>query len=214
MAVSLPSARARGGARAIGGVVDVWRVDLSRVASAELAELLCPQERMRAERIVDGRRRELWSRSRATLRALLSDYVVADPRALSFEPGPHGKLALREDAEHEFRTGAAPDVRFNLSHSGQAMLVAVTAGREVGVDIERARERHTDEFLRAWTIREARLKCLGVGLDPAPAVSESARAAIWTAELDGGPQTFAAVALAGLEECELRYRHIPPKLGV
>lgn len=200
-------------------MVDVCRVDLSRVASAGLAELLCPQERMRAARIVDAHRRELWARSRGTLRALLACYTEADPRALSFESGPHGKLALREGAEHELGPGGTPDVRFNLSHSGAAMLVAVTVGREVGVDVERARERYTPEFLRAWTVREARVKCRGVGLgaasgeDPEPDGAsdayEDAPEDMWTAELDVGPRAFAAVAVAGRQECELHRRDWP-----
>jgi 4'-phosphopantetheinyl transferase len=213
------------------GVLDVWHVDLSRVAEEELLGLLCAQERARAAQIVDARRRALWMRSRGVLRALLARYLDADSRGLRFAYGERGKPALRERVLRgcggaagtgaQARTGGRTDVRFNLSHSRELMLVAVSAGREVGVDVEHARERHTAEFLRAWTLREATVKCLGAGLGaPSPLLDSApgagtredteadadagASAGVWTAELDLGPRAFAALALAGRQGCELR----------
>jgi 4'-phosphopantetheinyl transferase len=190
-------------------VVDVWRVDLNRATDDGGTELLCVQERERAARIVDARRRALWVRSRGVLRALLGGYLDTDPRELRFESGPHGKPWLHDRTEEVAEPEREQDLRFNLSHSGELMLVVVTDGREVGVDIELARERHstgerlTAEFLRAWTVREATVKCLGAGLRAAPAMGECAPEGMWTAELDVGPGAFAAVAIAGLKECEL-----------
>jgi phosphopantetheinyl transferase len=212
MAVSLPSARHRGRACAIPGVVDVWRVDLSRAADEVLSELLCVEESARAARIVDVRKRALWMGSRGALRALLARYLDADPYELRFELGAHGKPGLRgEPTDTRWDSGSGPseDLRFNLSHTGELMLVAVSAGREVGVDVERARERYAAEFLRAWTVREATVKCLGDGLGAAPIVDEGAPEGTWTAELDVGPRAFAAVAVAGREECELFRRDWP-----
>ena len=216
MAVSLPSTRPRGRLRARVGVLEVWRVDLSRVAEEELRELLCAQESARAAQIGDARRRALWVRSRGVLRLLLARYLDGDPRALRFAYGAQGKPALRERAPRacggaagtgaRARAGGRADVRFNLSHSRELMLVAVTAGREVGVDVEHARERHTAEFLRAWTLREASAKCLGTGLAAEPLAGGSARAGLWTSELDVGARASAAIAVAGGEECELRRR--------
>jgi phosphopantetheinyl transferase len=219
-------------AKATTGVVDVWRADLAGVGD-ELEDLLCPQERERAARIAPERsrgiaperNRVLWARSRGVLRALLARYLDADPRALRFVLGPHGKPALaREEAgpgvatgAHE-ATGAGEGLRFNLSHSGPLMLVAVTAGRNVGVDVERPRKRYTTEFLRAWVAHEAALKCrgggligLGSGLTAAPPEASlqegllpegplrggslpggPLQGALWTAELDAGPQAAAA----------------------
>lgn len=179
----------------ISDAVDVWRVDLGG-AAAGLEDLLCVQERARAGRLVRARQRTLWVRSRGTLRALLGRYLDREPRELRFELGAHGKPALCDGGS----------LRFNLSHSGELMLVAVTAGREIGVDVERPRERYTEAFLRAWTMREAAVKCLGIGLGSAPLLAgdASAQAAegkgaldvdgLWTAELDLGPGAIAAVA--------------------
>jgi len=195
--------------------VDVWRADLAAIEDG-LEDLLSPEERARAERIVHERVRILWARSRGVLRALLGNYLDRDPRELRFELGPHGKPALcggtglggrkaMERAEVKPRgrwaaeRGTARPVgglRFNLSHSGEIVLVAVTAGPEVGVDVEYARGRYTAEFLRAWTRHEAAVKCLGTGLAAPPVAVADPSAGLWTAELDLGPRVAAAVAVA------------------
>jgi phosphopantetheinyl transferase len=212
MAVSLPSARHYGRVCAISGVVDVWRVDLGRKADEGLTELLCAQESARAEGITDIRRRAMWTRSRGALRELLARYLDADPRELRFVLGDHGKPRLGSERPETWREGGSGpvgDLHFNLSHSGELMLLAVTDGREVGVDVERARARYTAEFLRAWTMREATVKCLGSGLASAPIARDDAPEEMWTAELDIGPQAFAAIAVEGAEACELYRRDWP-----
>jgi phosphopantetheinyl transferase len=172
----------------------VWRADLAAVGD-ELEDLLCAEERERAARIVPERNRVLWARSRGVLRALLARYLDRDPRELRFVLGPHGKPALYGGA------GSKTDLRFNLSHSGGLALVAVSTGREVGVDIECARERHTAEFLRAWVAHEAAVKCHGSGLTTPR--GDSPVTDLWMAELDAGPEAAAAVAV-DVGRCELR----------
>jgi len=197
------SAAAPPNIRAIPGVLDIWRAHLTTVTGG-LEELLCAEERVRAARILRDRARTRWARSRGVLRAVLGSYLDADPRALRIVLSEHGKPALH--GETELTSG----LRFNLSHSDELLLVAVTAGREVGVDIEHARERCTMEFLREWTMREATVKCLGTGLASTPVVSADGAPAgghadgLWTAELDVGPRAIAAVAVAGSETCKLR----------
>jgi phosphopantetheinyl transferase len=208
MAVSLPSARHRGRLWTIPGVVDVWRVDLGGVAHDGLPELLCAQEQARAAQIADWRKRAVWARSRGVLRTLLGGYLDTDPRELRFVSGAHGKPELCARAEGEHGPDGESDLRFNLSHSGELMLVAVSGEREVGVDVERASERYTPKFLRAWTVREATVKCLGTGLGATPVVARGAPEGIWTAELDVGPRAFATVAVTGAE-CELYLRDWP-----
>src|SRR5579862_4495247 len=212
MAVSLTSARSRGRERALPGVVDVWRVDLGRATDGRLAELLSARERERAARIVDARRRELWVRSRGVLRALLARYLQADARELHFVAGAHGKPRLGSEPSETHRGGEPgpnENVRFNLSHSRELMLLAVTAGREVGVDVEQARERYTTDFLRAWTLREATGKCFGAGLVSPPLACDDAPGDMWATEMDVGPRVFAAVAVAGAKACELSLRDWP-----
>jgi phosphopantetheinyl transferase len=134
------------------------------------------------------------------LRALLARYLDRDPRALDFVIGPHGKPALLAE-----EGTPAMDLRFNLSHSGRLALFAVTAGREVGVDIECADGRRTEEFLHAWVAREAVGKCRGTGLTK---TEGSPAEDLWTAEVDAGRATVAAVAVEG-GRCELRHFEWP-----
>jgi phosphopantetheinyl transferase len=180
--------------RAAEGIVHVWRADLAG-AEDELGELLCADEHARAACILSRRRRILWTRSRGMLRALLARYADRDPRALHFVLGPHGKPALLTEAGDP-----AKDLRFSLSHSGGLALVAVSSEREVGVDIERADGRRTEEFLHAWVVREAVGKCRGTGLAK---TEDSPAEDPWTAEVDAGLATIAAVAVEG-GRCELR----------
>ncbi len=178
-----------------------------------------------------ARKRVLWARSRGMLRALLGRYLDRDPLDLRFVLGPHGKPALA--FEGPTRPGPTEDLRFNLSHSGDLALVAVTSGREVGIDVEVAARGPLDElavaarvlgdeqarrlaalnsrararaFLRAWVAHEAVVKCLGLGL--ATPLEGSPPADLWTAAVDVGPRAAAAVTVAG-GPCELRFRDWP-----
>ncbi len=169
----------------VDGAVHVWRADLTAVA-ADLTDLLCEQELARAERILSDSRRELWTRSRGLLRALLGRYLQREPASLRFAAGAHGKPAIGN--------GDVRELAFNLSHSGQLALYAFSTSAPVGVDIEVGRRSveelavardwlgaeearrlealepatRRQEFLRAWTRHEAQLKCLGVGFGAAP----------------------------------------------
>jgi 4'-phosphopantetheinyl transferase len=142
--------------------------------------------------------------SRDALRAILGRYTAGD---LEFAHGPHGKPYLRD----------APQLRFNLSHSGGVSLVAVALDVEVGVDIERLRpmpdcqavaerflapedaaalaetpavEREREFFIR-WTRSEAMWKARGIGLYGAGMALDGD----WTVvPIDAGEEYAAAVA--------------------
>jgi len=196
------------------GVVDVWRADLATASEAERA-LLSDAERERAARFVRAEDERRWASARGVLRAVLGATLGADPRELRFAAGPHGKPAL------------SGRLRFNLSHSADLVLVAVTLDREVGVDVELPRRavdhvaiarkvlgaaeaerlRALDppdrerEFLRAWVRWEAVLKCHGTGIGGA--AERPAGPDPWTCDLDPGPPAAAALAVEG-GPCELR----------
>jgi 4'-phosphopantetheinyl transferase len=111
----------------------------------------------------------------------LGRYLDLPPSAVPLETPPHGKPQLAASANS--------DLRFNLAHSGQLAVVAVTRGGEIGVDVERVRPVehwpeissryfHAEEaallgaeahetpatFFRCWTRKEAVLKAIGVGI--------------------------------------------------
>ena len=99
--------------------------------SADLAETLSADERERAARFVFDVHRRRFVAARASLRRVLALCLDRDPAGLSFEYTDRGRPSLRL-ASH-------PDFDFNLAHSGDLALLALSS-RTVGVDVEQRRE--------------------------------------------------------------------------
>jgi len=166
--------------------VHVWRIDRRAWAArrVELAALLDVDERARAARFKFDRLTLNFTIAHGRQRAILGRYLAMDPAALRFRVGAHGKPELD-------LAGAAPPLRFNLSHSGDFALLAVTRERRIGVDLEAmtraigelediaerffspaevaawralapGARRHA--FFLCWTRKEAFLKALGDGI--------------------------------------------------
>jgi 4'-phosphopantetheinyl transferase len=188
------------------GSVHVWHVDLDAVVHRrpEVESWLSPDERDRAERFRFERDRRRFVAGRGALRAVLAAYINEDPRALRFVYGVHGRP--------ELDGGTA--VRFNLAHSRDRGVIALTERAPIGIDIETAREMpdvddlapvvfSTAEleevaaarnrevaFLRGWTRKEAILKALGTGLsavEHACSVSLGEHAAVLAIDGPHGP---------------------------
>lgn len=163
----------------------VWRVHLRRSDPHELMPLLSDDEQARARRFLHDRVAQAYTVSHGMLRRILARYEVGAPEALRFVVGQFGKPAL-------VGSSGGSAVEFNLSHSGDLALVAVSRGGPVGVDVEarnrevrhidlaerffspaeraalRAlahdREATTEGFFNAWTRKEAYLKATGHGI--------------------------------------------------
>src|SRR5262245_39260742 len=165
--------------------VHVWRVGLDWPAAsvAELKGVLSSDERARADRFhfeIDHRRHVV---GRGVLRLVLARCLGTAPHALRFDTGARGKPNLAAGF-------ARARLQFNVSHSGELALVALTVGRAVGVDVEWIRhdldveaiaERYfsarenaalatlaadarRDAFYACWTRKEAYIKAVGDGL--------------------------------------------------
>lgn len=144
--------------------------------------LLTPDEIARANRYRFPQPRASFIACRGRLRHLLGSCLDCDPRTLRFDYGDHGKPGLAMPAGSE--------IQFNVSHSGDHALLAVTRQRRIGIDLEQlnpavqfvklARRffspRESDQllqlpetermagFYRGWTSKEAFLKATGMGL--------------------------------------------------
>ncbi len=196
------------------GAVHVWLADLASLGEAPPA-LLDAEERARAKRFIQTRDGQRWAQSHSVLRALLGSYLGVDGSGLPFVAGEHGKPELATD------DGSLPRLSFNLSHSGDLALYAISATAPVGIDLETPRsvervleialrtfgpaesaqleqiddpEARQREFLRKWTRHEAELKCLGTGIGGAPLAADARRP--WTRDLELGDGAAAAVAVA------------------
>jgi 4'-phosphopantetheinyl transferase len=166
--------------------VHVWRIPLDDDARAESYwSLLSEGERRRAVRFVRDVHRRRFVAAHGALRSILAGYIGAEPTALDFVSGEHGKPALRD-------VTGRPPLQFNLSHSDDLALVAIARAHAVGVDLERWSEgvehlelaerffspgerralralAHTPNlveagFFAAWTRKEAYLKATGHGI--------------------------------------------------
>ena len=163
--------------------VHVWEIPLlaSESSFSDYRNLLSPDESARAARFHFEKDSRRFTIARASLRLILGRYAEIPPAALRFVCSEHGKPSL---------TDVDLDIRFNLSHSGQFAMIAVTRGQNVGVDVEAVREDvETDKlaerffsareraairalspeervaaFYRCWTCKEAFLKGQGIGL--------------------------------------------------
>ena len=157
----------------------VWQVALGITSPSSLS-LLSAEERSRAARFSFTRGRDRYVAGRAALRAVLGGYLERDPANLLLEIGEHGRPAL----------SGVTRVEFNITHSEDLALIAITARGPVGVDVESLRTidraldlarryLHPNElalveaappaerstiFLTCWTRKEAVLKSTGVGL--------------------------------------------------
>jgi len=153
----------------------LWRLDVRSNAC-----VLAPSERMRSESFLTAELRGRYIAGRARLRKVLGKRLGLPPAALPLVEGPHGKSRIGH-------VGASVQVpSFNLSHSADIAVLAVTDGIEVGVDVETLRSVETEitrqffsereqrsvtawpdaraGFFALWTAKEAVMKGLGLGL--------------------------------------------------
>jgi 4'-phosphopantetheinyl transferase len=163
--------------------VEVWllHLDLPPEQAAANAALLSPDERARADRFAFAEGRRRYIAARGQLRQILGACASADPAALVFAYAARGKPRLAEPLT---------DLEFNLAHSHQLGVVAVTRQSPVGIDVEYVPRRvdlrtiaerffapaeaaqlaslpdheQLAAFQRCWTRKEAVLKTRGEGL--------------------------------------------------
>jgi len=144
--------------------------------------LLSPDERLRANLLLNKMARDRFVAGRILLRQILAYYLSLPPAQIHLSTNEYGKPRL---AENQYEN----ELCFNLSHSDNLAIIAVTHTCDVGVDMEQIREdlefhamakrffssREQDElfslppeqqlaaFYRCWTRKEAYLKGCGCG---------------------------------------------------
>ena len=164
--------------------VHVWRVDLKQPETlvAACRNILNTSEQERADRFYWAADQAKYIISHAAVRGLLGAYLRVPPKILAFVPNPYGKP--------ELSNLSAGSLHFNLSHSGDLGLIAISHGM-VGVDVEQQRNRGNviemaqqvfapseytvlqrlpdheklGAFFRLWVRKEAFTKALGLGLN-------------------------------------------------
>ena len=161
--------------------VHIWYASLVQPDAwyQRLVQTLSPDEHKRAKRFFAEHDRQHFVIARGILRDILGRYIGIDASECQFHYGKNGKPALAE-IHHS-------PLRFNVSHSGEWALYAITNNWEVGVDIERlhapveaekiaqrffsTRENafletlppslRREAFFTYWTCKEAVVKAMG-----------------------------------------------------
>jgi len=164
----------------------IWILDLASIsARPDLLEsyraLLSREEADRLQRFAFSKLQHHYLATRALLRTSLSHYADISPVQWRFAQDKNGKPYL---------LNSPIPLSFNLSHTGERAVLAVTLGNRIGVDIEQLsrkrdwmgiaehyfHQREVDallalpepqqaqHFFRLWTLKEAYLKARGTGI--------------------------------------------------
>ena len=157
----------------------VWNIFLPavRIAPDDCRRLLSAGELERAGRFKNAGDANRFILGRGLLRTILGDGLNTAPAEIVLTTSPQGKPLL-----------AGGELSFNVSHSRDRMLIAVTAERTVGIDIEFRRDNlsmkeiaerwfasaerdfftHSktpaDCFFELWAKKEAYAKARGTGI--------------------------------------------------
>ena len=199
--------------------VHCWCVslDVAPEACARLAATLASDERDRRARLRFERDRQRFTAAHGTLRELLGRYLGIPSRQVRLVRHAFGKPAL--SPEH------GRWLKFNLSHSSDLALIAITTDAEVGVDVECVRPQpdyadiarsffsatevealtrlpghlRAEAFFTYWTTKEACLKAGGTGLaefaGPPDRQASGRRSSVYT--FQPAPGYVGAVAIEG-----------------
>lgn len=165
--------------------VHVWRIALAQPETTlqKLRALLSADEQQRATQFKFEKLQKRFVVARGALRNILSRYTGLAAAEIVFEYEAHGKpkLAVADNRDN---------LSFNLSHSENLALCAVSRDCAVGVDVELVRrlddaeriarrffsareseifcalpeEQQPSAFFNCWTRKEAFIKALGEGL--------------------------------------------------
>ena len=163
------------------GGIHVWAFPIEPEPDElnRLAAHLSPEEMDRANQFRFPRLRERYIAGRGRLRLLLGRYLEFEPAQLRFDFTPRGKPLLSQSGIH-----------FNLAHSNELALLAITKAAPVGVDLELIRpmpdgleiarrffaagevagfdkvtaNARDEAFFNLWTRKEAWLKATGDGI--------------------------------------------------
>ncbi|MGD8615460.1 MAG: 4'-phosphopantetheinyl transferase superfamily protein [Gammaproteobacteria bacterium] len=147
-----------------------------------LKSVLCPSELASYRRLHSPQDQHRYLISHAFLRNALSQYVPVPPSGWTFHHSSHGRP--------EIANPGTPALRFNLTHTAGLSACVVTLFDACGIDAERIVTRHhplpvarrmfsrpeqeqleqltgreqLKYFFSRWTLREAYVKALGIGL--------------------------------------------------
>lgn len=164
--------------------IDIWYWYIENEDISNYDNILNINEKKVYSRLIDIKAKKTFYFTRYLVRTLLSFYLGQNtPKELVFNNNYFGKPHLEQD----------PTFNFNISHSGSLILLAISKGKFIGIDLE-IKNDHVIELienyrntvfnlnelaeiassndmyckihtiLKYWTIKESYLKSIGIGL--------------------------------------------------
>lgn len=165
--------------------VDLWKISLDPTKYNLLTCLttLDQQEQARAHRFMFESIRDRFVISHYALRKILSEYVFVAPHEIRYQYNQRQKPELVPEINSE-------TIQFNLSHSHDVAMVAITTSVPIGIDVEYIKKdldylalaqrffsaeeyalltaldgsERINGFFNCWTRKEAFIKAIGQGL--------------------------------------------------
>ena len=165
--------------------IDVWLCELKTLSSDtnKLYDILSDDERERANKLKVEDKKQQYIIARGTLRQRLGLLTDINPEDFVFEYLEHGKPVLSNDARFA-------DITFNISHSYDLALIAISQKQSIGIDIEKINHDSDHQalvtrffsmaeqaefntlletikakaFCACWTRKEAFIKAIGSGV--------------------------------------------------
>jgi 4'-phosphopantetheinyl transferase len=162
--------------------IDVWHDSLTTDYAQYLQDwrVLDSHEKMRAEKFKTPQLQQRYVAAHGRLRHTLAQYLSVSPESIRIENAAQGKPHLVD----------YPELAFNLSHTGDSLLIAVAKNCQLGVDIEQCKPRdnlaafvqkcfsveeatywhqlpeaeQNCQFYQFWTRKEAFVKATGLGI--------------------------------------------------
>ncbi|MEM9243012.1 MAG: 4'-phosphopantetheinyl transferase superfamily protein [Pseudomonadota bacterium] len=161
-----------------GGDIHLLAFNIDKLVNQFDYRVLSADEQHQASQFKFSKHRQFWMNCRCLLRHVLADYLDCQPETIVFNYNDYGKPSINDT------------LFFNLSHSHNRMLLAVSQEVDLGVDIERVRadfvsddlaelcfsRRELDDFyalpadqklssfFHVWTCKEALIKAVGEGV--------------------------------------------------
>lgn len=162
--------------------VHVWKVDVSLKdkRSESFISFLSLDEKERASKFKFPKDRAVYITGKFLLRSLLGHYLKTNPKKIVFEYSEFGKPSYLKNVELDF----------NVSHSGNRIIIGFSKKQIIGVDIEKIKKDFDplnlannffskeeiialsqtknsemfQAFYRCWTRKESFIKAVGEGL--------------------------------------------------
>lgn len=161
--------------------VELWHGEMlsENEKDRDYLSLLSEEEKKRSAKFVRQDLQKKYVKTRGVLRTILASHLNNDPQKIIIKTTEHGKPFVSDK-----------DVYFNLSHTGNKFVIAVSNCSHVGVDIEQYKHRNslsalvekcfseteanywnalpanqqTEIFFRFWVRKEAFVKAVGRGI--------------------------------------------------